>query len=152
MVLVKFVLDVKNRLDIYLKQLAIFLEPKKCLRNKTSQNKFVLCKMKLYMCKDCEQPFQILQLEIYFVLFRTSSVKLWKVNEVKKQKVMVGNYKKMTIKRKNLLRCTLCGKGLLLPQKRWIRLSSLTNIKLKKLLIAIKIQKELQCKICNKSF
>ena len=29
MVLVKFVLDVKNGLAIYLKQLAIFLEPKK---------------------------------------------------------------------------------------------------------------------------
>ena len=55
MVLVKFELDVKNGLAIYFKQLAIFLEPKKCLRNKTSQNKFVLCKMKLYMCKDCEQ-------------------------------------------------------------------------------------------------
>ena len=38
MVLVKFVSDVKNGLAIYLKQLAIFLEPKKRLRNKTSQN------------------------------------------------------------------------------------------------------------------
>ena len=38
MVLVKFVLDVKNGLAIYLKQLAIFLEPKKRLRNETSQN------------------------------------------------------------------------------------------------------------------
>ena len=36
MVLVKFVLDVKNGLAIYLKQLAIFSEPKKRLRNNTS--------------------------------------------------------------------------------------------------------------------
>ena len=42
MVLVKFVIDVKNRLAIYLKQLAIFLETKKRFRNETSRNKDLL--------------------------------------------------------------------------------------------------------------
>ena len=38
MVLVKFVLDVKNGLAISLKELAIILEPKKRIGNKTSQD------------------------------------------------------------------------------------------------------------------
>ena len=50
MVLVKFVIDVKNRLAIYLKQLAIFLETKKRLRSDTSQNNFLLF-ISLFLCK-----------------------------------------------------------------------------------------------------
>ena len=38
MVLVKFVLDVKNGLAISLKELAIILEPKKRIGNETSQD------------------------------------------------------------------------------------------------------------------
>ena len=38
MILVKFVLDVKNGLAISLKELAIILEPKKRIGNKTSQD------------------------------------------------------------------------------------------------------------------
>ena len=50
MALVKFVLDILNRLAIYLKQLAIFLETKKHLRSQTSQNKFLLF-ISLFLCK-----------------------------------------------------------------------------------------------------
>ena len=55
MVLVKFVLDVKNGLAISLKELAIILEPKKRIGNKTSQDSVLVIVLNL------EIPFFMLK-------------------------------------------------------------------------------------------